>query len=44
MRMNLFQSQDEVDQKKETRLETVEARLKQNTFSTELMRIGWKLV
>ncbi len=44
MRMNLFQSQDEVDQKKETLLETVEARLKQNTFSKELMRIGWKVV
>jgi hypothetical protein len=33
-----------VDQKKEAMLEIVEARLKQNTFSTELMRIGWKLV
>jgi hypothetical protein len=44
MRMNLFQSQDEVDQKKESLLETVEARLKQNTFSKELMHIGWKVV
>ncbi|NCC50457.1 MAG: DEAD/DEAH box helicase [Spartobacteria bacterium] len=43
MRMNLFQSQDEVDQKKETLLETVEARLKQQTFSKELMRIGWRV-
>ncbi len=34
----------QVDQKKEAMLEIVEARLKQNTFSTELMRIGWKLV
>jgi ERCC4-related helicase len=44
MRMNLFQSQDEVDQKKENLLETVEARLKQNTFSEELMHIGWKVI
>ncbi len=44
MRMNLFQSQDDVDQKKEALLETVEARLKQNTFSKELMCIGWKVV
>ncbi len=44
MRINLFQSQDEVDQKKESLLETVEARLKQQTFSKELMRIGWKVV
>jgi len=33
-----------VDQKKEAMLEIVEARLKQNTFSNELMRIGWKLI
>ena len=44
MRMNLFQAQDEVDQKKETLLQTVEARLKQNTFAQELMRIRWRIV
>ena len=43
MRMNLFQSQDEVDQKKENLLETVEAKLKQQTFSKELMRIRWRV-
>ena len=43
MRRNLFQSQDEVDQKKETLLETVEAKLEQQTFSKELMRISWKV-
>ena len=41
--MTLFQSQDEVDQKKEDLLETVEAKLKQQTFSKELMQIEWKL-
>lgn len=44
MRMNLFQSQDEVDDKKETLLETVEARLQQQTYSKELMRIEWEIV
>jgi len=43
MRMNLFQAQDEVDQKKEALLQTVEARLRQNTFSAEIMRIRWTI-
>ncbi len=43
MRMNLFQAQDEVDQKKEALLQTVEARLKQNTFAQELMRLRWSI-
>ena len=43
MRMNLFQTQDEVDQKKEALLQTVEARLKQNTFTQELMRLRWSI-
>ena len=43
MRMNLFQAQDEVDQKKESLLQTVESRLRQNTFAQELMRVRWSI-
>ncbi|NLF99035.1 MAG: SWF/SNF helicase family protein, partial [Lentisphaerae bacterium] len=43
MRMNLFQSQDEVDQKKEALLQTVESRLRQNTVTQELMCVRWSI-
>jgi hypothetical protein len=43
MRMNLFQAQDEVDQKKESLLQTVESRLRQNTVTQELMCVRWSI-
>jgi SNF2 family DNA or RNA helicase len=44
LRMNLFQSQDEVDVRKEKLIEEIEARLKQRIEKNELFLIRWKLV
>lgn len=42
-RQRLFQAQDEIDEKKEQLLETVEARLRQQQTIEELFAIHWKL-
>lgn len=44
MRMNLYQQQDDVDNKKEQLIDEIEARLKQKTEKKELFVIKWKLV
>ncbi len=44
MRQKLFLSQDEVDVKKESLLERVEAQLKQKTTLKELFTVRWKVV
>ncbi|MCD6561326.1 MAG: DEAD/DEAH box helicase, partial [Deltaproteobacteria bacterium] len=44
MRMNLYQSQDEVEDKKEKLLDDVEARLQQNIKKEELFFIKWKVI
>lgn len=43
LRLNLYQSQDEVDNKKERLIEEIEARLKQKIGQTELFIIRWKI-
>lgn len=44
MRMRLYEAQDEIDDKKEELLSTVEARLKQNKKLTEIFTIQFKVV
>ncbi|HPG40499.1 MAG TPA: SNF2-related protein [bacterium] len=44
LRMQLFQSQDEVDKKKEDLITEIELRLKQSMQEIELFTIRWKLV
>jgi hypothetical protein len=44
LRMNLFQSQDEVDVRKDKLIEEIEARLKQRIEKNELFLIRWQLV
>jgi superfamily II DNA/RNA helicase len=44
LRRDLFEAQDEVDQKKERLLQEIEARLKQNIKETKLFTIRWQLV
>jgi len=44
MRQRLYQSQDEVDEKKENLLQKVEAQLKQKIERKELFTIQWKIV
>ncbi|OGP63802.1 MAG: hypothetical protein A2V65_03405 [Deltaproteobacteria bacterium RBG_13_49_15] len=44
LRMNLFQSQDEVDVRKEKLIEEIEARLKQKIDKKELFVVRWKLI
>jgi len=43
MRMNLYQHQDEVDQRKESLISDIEARLKQLTSINELFTIRWTI-
>lgn len=43
-RLNLYQAQDEVDAKKETLLNKVEAMLAQKTVQTKLLTIHWKII
>lgn len=43
LRMKLFEAQDEVDKKKETIIEEVEARLKQQIHEQELFMIRWRV-
>ncbi|MEA3361192.1 MAG: SNF2-related protein [Thermodesulfobacteriota bacterium] len=44
MRMNLYQAQDEVEDKKEKLLDNVETRLQQNIKKEELFSIKWKII
>jgi len=44
MRMNLYQAQDEVEDKKEKLLDDVEARLQQNIKKEELFFTKWKVI
>jgi len=44
MRKKLFESQDEVEERKELLIEHVEARLKQNSTLTQLFTIRWKVI
>jgi ERCC4-related helicase len=44
MRMNLYQQQDDVDNKKEQLIEEIESRLKQRIETTELFAIRWKVI
>jgi predicted nucleic acid-binding Zn-ribbon protein len=43
-RRNLFDAQDQVDEKKENLLDEIEARLHQEITETELFTIQWKIV
>jgi len=43
MRMNLYQHQDEVDQRKESLISNIEARLKQMTSINELFTVRWTI-
>ena len=44
MRLNLYQSQDEVDNRKERLIDEIEARLKQKVEKSELFTVRWKLI
>jgi len=44
MRLNLYQTQDDVDSKKEQLIEEIEARLKQKIETTELFAVRWKVI
>lgn len=44
LRLNLYQSQDEVDNKKEKLIEEIETRLKQKIETTELFAVRWKVI
>lgn len=44
MRMNLYQSQDEIDDKKEKLINEIEARMKQRIEKNEIFCIRWKLI
>jgi hypothetical protein len=44
MRMNLYQQQDDVDNKKEHLIDDIESRLKKKTEKKELFVIKWKMV
>jgi ERCC4-related helicase len=44
LRQNLYQAQDEVDEKKERLIEEIEARLKQKMEKTELFTVRWSVI
>lgn len=44
MRLNLYQTQDDVDNRKERLIDEIEARLKQKVEKLELFTVRWKLV
>ncbi|MDP2279756.1 MAG: DEAD/DEAH box helicase, partial [Nitrospirota bacterium] len=44
LRMNLYQAQDEVDGRKESLINDIEARLKQKIEANELFTIKWKVL
>ena len=43
MRLNLYQAQDEVENRKESLIEEIEARLKQNLSTVKLFAIRWEI-
>ena len=44
MRLNLYQTQDDVDNRKEGLIDEIEARLQQKIEKTELFTIRWKVI
>ncbi len=44
MRLNLYQTQDDVDNKKEVLIGEIEVRLKQKIETTELFTVRWKVI
>ena len=44
LRQNLYQAQDEVDEKKERLIEDIEARLRQRIRKSELFTIKWSVI
>jgi len=44
LRQNLYQSQDQVDEKKERLIEKIESRLRQKIEKTELFTIRWSVI
>jgi len=44
LRRDLFESQDEIDRKKEDLIEEIEARLNQQITQKELFTIQWRLI
>jgi hypothetical protein len=44
LRLELFKSQDEVDERKENLITEIEQRLKQNTFLEQLFVIKWRVI
>ena len=44
MRLNLYQTQDVVDNRKERLIDEIEARLKQKVEKSELFTVRWKLI
>ncbi|MBZ0191305.1 MAG: hypothetical protein K8F34_06400, partial [Candidatus Kuenenia stuttgartiensis] len=44
MRLNLYQTQDDVDNRKERLIDEIEARLKQKIEKAELFTVRWKLI
>ena len=44
LRMSLYETQDEVDRRKERLLEEIEARLKQRLERKDLFSIRWKVI
>ena len=43
MRLNLYKAQDDVDAKKESLIEQIEARLKQDITTEKIFTIRWRL-
>jgi predicted transcriptional regulator len=44
LRLNLYQSQDEIDNRKEELMDQIEARLKQTVEILELFTVRWKFI
>ena len=44
MRLNLYQTQDDIDNKKEQLIDEIEARLKQGIETTELFTVRWEVI
>lgn len=43
LRRNLFDEQDQIDQRKDDLLETIEAKMSQETTEEKVMRISWEI-
>ena len=44
LRHNLFDEQDQIEQRKENLLEAIEAKMAQSVEEEDVMRVGWMLV